>query len=489
MPFTLPDISWDGYHRLLDDVALIRQRGYIDEIVGLVVLSRGPSGAVGDLVQIIPGGGHPRVPAEIVGFRGGRVILMPLGEMLGVAPGSEVVSTGRPLVVACGDGLLGRILDGLGHPFDGHGPLVTDTSLTTARNAPNPITRKRIQQPLATGIKVIDGLLTWGRGQRIGVFSGSGVGKSTLMGMIARNTEAEINVICLCGERGREVREFIEKDLGEEGLARSVLIVATSDTPALVRVRAPFTAMTIAEYFRDRGANVLFMMDSVTRMALAQREVGLASGEPPTTRGFTPSVFAMLPSFLERSGTTEGEGSITGLYTVLVEGDDMNEPIADAVRGILDGHIVLSRQLAARNLYPAVDILPSISRVMVDIVPPEHVTASRRLGEVISTYRDAEDLINIGAYQRGSNPAIDQSIELIGPVEDYIRQGIHESVAFGDCVTQVHALAARAAAPPPAPPVQQPQQPVGAGGQQQLAPQQQPGAPAPGGQPLGMPIG
>ncbi len=482
MPFNIPNIPWQAYRQHINDAALIRQRGYIDELVGLVVLSRGPSGAVGDLVHIMPADGRPRVPAEIVGFRGGRVILMPLGDMRGIAPGSEVISTGKPPEIECGDELLGRVLDGLGNPIDGRGPCVMDVKLTTARSAPNPITRKRIATPLETGVKVIDGILTWGRGQRIGVFSGSGVGKSTLMGMIARNTAAEVNVICLCGERGRELREFIEKDLGDDGLARSVLVIATSDQPALVRVRAPFSAITIAEYFRDKGRDVMFMMDSVTRLAMAQREVGLAAGEPPTTRGYTPSVFAMLPSFLERSGTAEGQGSITGLFTVLVEGDDMNEPIADAVRGILDGHIVLSRQLAARNLYPSVDILQSISRAMVDIVSDPHLIHARRLVELVSTYRDAEDLINIGAYQRGSNPAIDLSMDLIGPIESFIKQAIREKVTLKDSIEQVHMLAAKAEAAP----VQQgnQNQPEKAG--QQVPGRQAPPQPVrPAGQPLG----
>ncbi len=431
------EIDWNSIRWSVEQAKPVRQRGYVDELVGLVILSRGPGGAVGDFVRIVPEGDQAPIPAEIVGFRSGRVILMAFGDITGIRPGCEVISTGGPLRVKCGDGLLGRILDGLGTARDGKETPRTDTLRSIYNKPPDIITRERIKQPLSTGVKVIDSVLTWGRGQRIGVFSGSGVGKSTLMGMIARATEADVNVIALIGERGREVREFIEKDLGEEGLARSVLIVATSDNPPLLRVKGALTAMSIAEYFRDQGNNVLFMMDSVTRMAMAQREVGLASGEPPTTRGYTPSVFALLPSFLERAGTTPGQGTITGLFTVLVEGDDMNEPVADAVRGILDGHIVLSRNLAHKNHYPSVDVLQSISRVMVDIVPSEQVESARRICEVISTHRDAEDLINIGAYQRGSNPEIDLSIEMTPTINAFLRQGIHEAVPYEEAVQQM----------------------------------------------------
>lgn len=435
----------------IDQAHLVRQRGYIDELVGVLILSRGPGGAVGDLVFIHPPNGAPPVPAEIVGFRGGRVILMAYGETTGIRPGCEALSSGGPARVKCGDALLGRMLDGLGRPADGMPPVQSLELRSIYNSPPNAFTRKRIQQPLGTGVKVIDSMLTWGRGQRLGVFAGSGVGKSTLMGMIARYTEAEVNVIALIGERGREVREFIEKDLGEEGLARSVVVVATSDTPPLMRVKGALTAMTIAEYFRDQGKDVLFMMDSVTRMAMAQREVGLAAGEPPTTRGYTPSVFALLPSFMERAGTSEGEGSITALFTVLVEGDDMNEPIADAARGILDGHIVLSRDLAHRNHYPSVDVLQSISRVMVDITPPEQTQSARRINRVLATYRDSEDLINIGAYQKGSNPEIDLAIDMKPTIDAFLQQGISESFPYAESSAQMIDIAGmcspRAAAP------------------------------------------
>lgn len=434
-------IDWAGMRWSLDISHPIRQRGYVDELVGVVILSRGPGGAVGDLVYIYPSVGSEPIPAEIVGFRSGRVILMSFGEMTGIRPGCEVISSGGPLQIRCGPGLLGRILDGMGRPSDGKGPAKTHTLRSIYNRPPDAIRRQRIKAPLSTGVKVIDSILTWGKGQRIGVFAGSGVGKSTLMGMIARSTEADVNVIALIGERGREVREFLEKDLGEEGLKRSVLVVATGDNPPLLRVKGAMTAMTIAEYFRDRGKNVLFMMDSVTRMAMAQREVGLAAGEPPTTRGYTPSVFSMLPSFLERAGTTPEGGTITGLITVLVEGDDMNEPIADAVRGILDGHIVLSRQLAHRNHYPSVDILQSISRVMVDIVPDDHFQAARKIAEITSVYRDAEDLINIGAYQRGSNPQIDLAIQMMPVINTFLRQAIKEAVPYSEGLAQMMEIA------------------------------------------------
>ncbi|MFH1742924.1 MAG: FliI/YscN family ATPase [bacterium] len=436
-------VPWRSLAGNIANAHTIRLRGRIEEVVGMLTLSRGPGGSIGDLVQIFPGGNEHPIPAEIVGFRSGRVILMPLAPAMGVYPGAEVVSSGGPMRVRCGPQLLGRVVDGLGLPIDGKGSIYTEERRPIVAHPPSAITRRRISTTLATGIKAIDGFLTWGRGQRIGVFSGSGVGKSTLMGMIARNTEAEVNVIGLIGERGREVREFLEKDLGEEGLARSVVVVVTSDHPALLRVKGAMAAISIAEYFRDQGKDVMFMMDSVTRMAMAQREVGLASGEPPTTRGYTPSVFAMLPKFLERAGTSTGEGSITGLFTVLVEGDDMNEPIADAVRGILDGHVVLTRQLAMRSQYPAIDIQQSISRLMVDIVPEEHLLAARRLVQVMSVYRDSEDLINIGAYQKGSNKDIDLAIRMIGPIEEFLRQRIRENVTFEESANQVQALCAQ----------------------------------------------
>ena len=345
----------------------MRRSGRVTQIVGLVIESQGPNVNLGDLCYVSSRGGSQAIPAEVVGFRQNRVLLMPIAEMEGIGPGCEVISAQGTLKVTVGQGLLGRILDGMGRPMDGKGPLVSSREYPLNALPPPPLTRRRIEEPLSVGVRAIDALLTLGKGQRVGIMAGSGVGKSTLLGMMARNTEADISVIALIGERGREVREFIERDLGEEGLKRSVVVVATSDQPALVRIKGALTATAIAEYFRDQGRDVMFMMDSVTRFAMAQREVGLTVGEPPATRGYTPSVFAMLPKLLERSGTG-ANGSITGIYTVLVDGDDMNEPIADAVRSILDGHIVLSRSIAAQNHYPAIDILNSVSRVMSEVV-------------------------------------------------------------------------------------------------------------------------
>jgi flagellum-specific ATP synthase len=374
--------------------------------------------------------------AEVVGFRDDNILLMPIGELEGIKAGCEVVATGKPLMVRVGEELRGRVLGGIGEPIDGLGPIESDIFYPVTRTPSDPLRRRRITEPLPLGIKAIDGTLTIGKGQRFGIFAGSGIGKSVLMGMIARFTKADINVIALIGERGREVRDFIERDLGEEGLARSVVVVATSDKPPLIRLRGAFVATAIAEYFRDKGYDVMLMMDSVTRFARAQREVGLAIGEPPATRGFTPSVFAILPKLLERSGTSD-VGSITGLYTVLVDADDMNEPIADNVRGILDGHVVLSRKLAEQNHYPAIDVLQSISRLMIEIVPGDHEEAARRLKEVVATIRDAEDLINIGAYVKGSNPRIDFALSKIDEVNEFLKQGIWEKANYEDVVNNL----------------------------------------------------
>jgi flagellum-specific ATP synthase len=379
--------------------------------------------------------------AEVVGFKAHRVLLMPLGEMVGIRAGAEVVATGHAHQILVSDGLLGRVLDGLGDPMDDmpiprpRQPKLYDVNASP----PNALTRKRITEPLPVGVKAVDGILTIGKGQRVGIFAGSGVGKSTLLGMIARNTTADVNVICLTGERGREVREFIEEDLGPEGLKRSVLVVATSDQPPLVRLKAAFIATTIAEYFRDSGRDVLLMMDSVTRLALAQREVGLAVGEPPATRGYTPSVFALLPRLLERSGTSD-IGTITGLYTVLVDGDDMNEPIADTVRGILDGHIILSRSLAAQNHYPAIDISASVSRVMPKITDQEHRDYAGLLRNVISTHKEAEDLINIGAYVDGSNPRIDKARKYIEQATTFLKQTVTEKCDYTETLDRLREI-------------------------------------------------
>jgi len=407
-------------------------RGRVTHVLGLVIEAQGPAVSVGELCHIIGEGGR-RLAAEVVGFRDQKVLLMPLGDMKGVHPGSEVIAAGHQLLVPAGPQLLGRILDGLGRPADGRGPLQAEASCPIEREPINPLLRSRITQPLGTGVRAIDAVLTCGRGQRVGVFSGSGIGKSLLLGMIARQTEADVNVIGLIGERGREVREFLEKDLGEEGLKRSVVVVATSDQPALVRLKGAQTIAAIAEHFRDQGLDVMLIMDSLTRCAMALREIGLAVGEPPTTKGYTPSVFATLPKLLERAGTA-AVGSITGLYAVLVEADDMSEPVADAVRAILDGHIVLSRDLAARNHYPAIDVLQSISRVMIDIVPREHLDAARRLQHHVAVFTKAQDLINIGAYKDGSNPEIDRAIAMIGKIEAFLRQDIDERTEYGSAV-------------------------------------------------------
>lgn len=401
--------------------------GKVTQVIGLTVESEGPDASVGDVCYIYPYKSTKPLKAEVVGFRDNKVILMPLGELHSIGPGCEVVSTGKPLTVPVGHELLGKVLDGLGQPLDGS-QLPSRMAAYSTNNAPgNPLKRPRVLDPISVGVRCIDGLLTIGKGQRVGIFAGSGVGKSTLLGMVARNTSADVNVIALIGERGREVLDFIERDLGPEGLARSVVIVATSDQPALIRIKGALIATSIAEYFRDRGLNVMLMMDSVTRFAMAQREVGLAVGEPPATRGYTPSVFAMLPKLLERSGTGP-KGSITAFYTVLVDGDDMNEPIADAVRGILDGHIVLDRNLAHKGHYPAIDVLASVSRVMKEIVPTEHQDAANFLKRLLAVHRDSEDLINIGAYQRGSNPEIDESLQYIGAIKDYTQQNTEEKV-------------------------------------------------------------
>ncbi len=415
---------------------LVRVYGKVTDVIGLLIESVGPSAAVGDVCEVYRRQGQAPHLAEVVGFRKNRVLSMPLGEMHGIAPGSDIVARGEPFSTRVSEELLGRVLNGLGDPIDSKGPLRNNERRSVYRTPPHPLQRQRITRPISTGIRAIDGLLTLGRGQRVGIFSGSGVGKSTLLGMIAKNTNADVNVISLVGERGREVRDFIEKELGEEGLMRSVVVVATSDQPALVRVKAALVATTIAEYFRDRGKDVLLMMDSLTRVATALREIGLAVGEPPTTRGYTPSVFAFFPRLLERAGNAR-KGSITGLYTVLVEGDDMNEPIADTSRGILDGHIVLSRKLASAGHYPAIDVLESVSRVMNDVTAPEHRQAATHLLDILATYREAEDLINIGAYVKGNNPKIDYSIKKIAKINQYLRQDISEKATLEEAVAQV----------------------------------------------------
>lgn len=418
----------------------IKLTGKVRQVIGLVIESQGPTVSVGELCYV---SSHfpqvPPVPAEVVGFRDGLVMLMPIGEMQGIGPGCEVVSAQKTLKVKVGPELLGRVLDGLGNPMDEKGPILSKKEYPLQAPPPPPLKRPRIHESLYVGVRAIDGLITMGNGQRIGIMAGSGVGKSTLLSMIARNTEADISVIALVGERGREVRDFIERDLGEEGLKRSVVVVATSDQPALVRIKGAMTATAIAEYFRDQGHKVILMMDSVTRFAMAQREVGLTVGEPPATRGYTPSVFAMLPRLLERAGTSD-KGSITGIYTVLVDGDDMNEPIADAVRSILDGHIVLSRNIAAQNHFPAIDVMTSVSRVMNDVVSPQHLKAAQRMRQLMAVYRDAEDLIHIGAYVKGSSKKIDEAMAKIDAINDFLCQGIFEVDSYEDTVKRLESI-------------------------------------------------
>jgi len=414
-----------------------RTIGRIRQIGDLVVESIGPDVSYGDLCRIVRSNGSS-VSAEVVGIEqeGRCVQLMPIGEMQGISAESRVISTGDPFKIKCGDHLLGRVINGEGDPIDAGPPLTQGEPLPIYREPPSSLHRQPVNEPLPTGIRAIDGCLTLGRGQRIGIFSGSGVGKSTLLGMIARSTEADVNVIALVGERRREVRDFVDKNLPDEARERSVLVVATSDEPPLVRRRAAFIATTISEYFRDQGLDVMLMMDSLTRVAWAQRDIGLAADQPPANRGYPPSVFNLMPRLLERSGTGE-EGSITGIYTVLVEGDDMNEPISDTARGILDGHLVLTRELASRNHYPAVDVLESVSRVMVDVTDEEQQSLSGELKEVIAEYRDAEDLINIGAYEEGSNPQIDYALDHIEPINDFLQQGIRESTPFEETIQRL----------------------------------------------------
>ena len=419
----------------LDDTKLSSNYGHITRVVGLIIESKGPEVSIGELCLIK--NKSKTVEAEVVGFEDNRVLLMPIGEMEGINPGARVIATGEKLKVKVGEKMLGQVLNGIGEPIMDDSNMFTGlTERPVDRQPPNPLERQRIKEPLSLGIKSIDGLLTVGRGQRVGIFAGSGVGKSTLLGMAARNTEADINVIGLVGERGREVREFIERDLGQKGLERSIVVVATSDKPALVRVKAAQITTAIAEYFRDKGEDVLLMMDSVTRVAMALREVGLATGEPPATRGYPPSVFAKLPKLLERTGTN-AKGTITALYTVLVEGDDFNEPVSDTVRGILDGHIDLSRELASRNHYPAIDVLSSVSRVMTEIAEDDHLEAARELKKMLADYRESEDLINIGAYEPGSNPDVDRALENIDQINEFLQQGITDKTNFENTVRQL----------------------------------------------------
>lgn len=417
------------YTETANNTNTFREIGKVIQIIGLVIEADGPSSSIGDLCYIYTKMDHPPIWSEVVGFKENKTLMMPLGDMEGLRPGATVINTGGAIEVKVGSELLGRVLDGLGRPIDELGTIRTDKFYSTKIQKINPLTRQRITKPLPLGIRSIDAFLTVGKGQRLGIFAGSGVGKSTSLGMIARNTAADMNVIALVGERGREVREFIENSLGPEGLSKSVVVVATSDQPSLVKIKAAHVATTIAEYFRDSGRDVLFMLDSITRIAMAQREVGLAIGEPPATRGFTPSVFALMPKLLERTGTSD-KGTITGLYTVLVEGDDFNEPVSDSVRGILDGHIMLSRELAHRNHYPAIDVLASISRVMPEITEASHKDAVGKIRELLAVYNKNADLINIGAYVKGTDPKIDKAIRLINEINDFLKQPVNEKAPY-----------------------------------------------------------
>ena len=427
--------------RHLHQVSSYKIKGRVNELIGLVVRATVPGVRVGDLCFIDTHEQTQPIKAEVVGFKDNDVLLMPLGNLEGIAPGSFVTPTGSCLSIPVGEALLGRIVDGLGDPLDvdKNGPLDCQEYYPVHRNPPDPLKRVRVTRPISVGIKVIDALNTVGEGQRIGIFSAAGVGKSTLIGMISRNSEADINVIGLVGERGREVRDFLEQDLGEEGLKRSVVVVATSDQPSLVRAKAAYVTTAIAEYFRDKGKKVFLMMDSVTRFARALREIGLAVGEPPARQGYTPSVFSTLPRLLERSGNSE-KGSITAFYTILVAGDDMNEPVADETRSILDGHLVMSRELANRGHFPAIDVSDSLSRVMANIVDPDHLAASQKLKEVVAAYEKERDLILIGAYESGTDPRVDYAIEKIEEVNQFLRQGVNEPVHLQESTDQLKAI-------------------------------------------------
>ncbi len=404
-------------------------------IAGLSVESIGPQVTYGELCYIYINK-EQRIPAEVVGFRDNIVILMPIGDLGMIMPGSVVIGSKTSLSVKVGNALIGRILDGLGNPIDDNGAIVCKEERSLYRNPPDPLKREKITKPIGVGIRAIDGLLSCGEGQRLGVFAGSGVGKSTLLGKMAKESTADVNVIALIGERGKEVREFVENQLGEEGLKKSVVVVVTSDKSALLRVKGAFVAMTVAEYFRDKGQHVMLLMDSVTRLAHALREVGLAVGEPPTTRGYTPSVFSTLPKLLERAGHSE-HGSITGIFTVLVEGDDLDEPVSDAVRSILDGHIILSRKLFMQGQYPALDIMASVSRSMMDIVSPEQLQASNEFKKIYATFAEVEDMVNIGAYKKGSNPEIDSAIDMKPKLNEYIKQDVAVKSSFDESVTEL----------------------------------------------------
>jgi flagellum-specific ATP synthase len=431
--------NWGKYLEVMTSCRPFKLEGKIVKVAGIVAEANGPGLSVGSLCSIKNSDGQ-NIQAEVIGFNDQRVIVMPFGEMRGIEPGSRIVEISKKPAVPVGDAYLGRVVDGLGRPIDNKGMIRSQKEYPIYGNIQNPLKREIIRDSLDVGIRSINALHTIGKGQRIAIMAGSGVGKSVLMGMIARNTSADVSVIALIGERGREVREFVERNLGKEGLQKAIVVVATSDSPALVRIRGANLATTLAEYFRDKGLDVMLIMDSITRFAMSMREVGLAAGEPPSAKGYTPSVFIQIPKLLERAGTVEKRGSITGIYNVLVEGDDMNEPIADAVRSTVDGHIVLSRDLAHRGHYPAVDVMASISRVMTEIVDNEHLAKARELIKVLATYREVEDLINIGAYVDGSDPQIDYAKGMIGKINTFLQQDIHQNISLKESVERLKTL-------------------------------------------------
>ncbi|MBC7372118.1 MAG: FliI/YscN family ATPase [Bdellovibrionaceae bacterium] len=434
------DLNFDKYTDMLNHVHLTKDSGKVTEVNGMIIKGYLPGASVGSICEITPSGQDRSFLAEVVGFKDKNVLMMPLSDMRGIALGSKIVLARQIATVKAGEELLGRVVDGLGRPLDALGEIENFKEIPLYNEVRNPLERRPIREPLDLGVRSINATLTVGQGQRIAIMAGSGVGKSVLLGMMARNTTADVNVIALIGERGREVREFIENDLGPEGMKRSVVVCVTSDQSPLLRMRGAFVATAIAEHFAAKGKNVLLMMDSVTRFAMAQREIGLSTGEPPSSKGYTPSVFSTLPKLLERAGSFEGEGSITGFYTTLVEGDDMNDPIGDAVRSIVDGHIVLSRTLAHRGHYPAVDVLQSASRVMRAVVSPEHTKMAQKMREILATYKEAEDLINIGAYKAGSNPRIDKAVKYIDAVNGFLKQQVDDPTSFNQCLRMMQGI-------------------------------------------------
>jgi len=435
-----PDSSkFDDYFSALQSCQPINLEGKVVKVAGLVAEGHGPGLSIGSSCAIRDSAGLD-IQAEVIGFRDKRVLVMPFAETRGIRPGSRIIDLGKRPYTRVGEQYLGRVIDGLGNPLDGKGPIQSESEYPIYGNILNPLSRAIIREPMDVGVCAVNALLTLGKGQRIAIMSGSGVGKSILMGMIARNTQADVSIIALIGERGREVKEFVEDSLGEEGLRKSIVVAATSDSPALVRIRGAHLATTLAEYFRDKGSDVILIMDSITRFAMSLREVGLAAGEPPSAKGYTPSVFSQIPKLLERAGTVQDTGSITGIYNVLVEGDDMSEPIADAVRSVVDGHIVLSRDLANRAHYPAIDVLASISRVMRGIVDQDHLSNAEKLVQVLAAYKEAEDLINIGAYVDGSDPEIDYAKKMIGKINSFLRQDISETVTFDESIARLESL-------------------------------------------------